>query len=199
MSARSLSSRCFAAFALFWASQLTAEPTISAYERGWEISLPVYASLMAYRVYDGETTVDFQTFSLSTEVSFTREGSPWTTGVFVDGRLSTADVHDRALSTGVFVEHYASQWDSTAYAFRADRPGASAAWYFGSRVRYRVRGPHKVGLELIGDFDDPAASYLLLGYYLKLTPSLSFRLAGGTNLATGGDYVGRTELVWTLD
>ena len=199
MTRRSISTGLLSTIPLLWAGLIGAEPAVGSVDSGWRLDFPVYLTAMAFHVGDGEETFGFETLAASAELYVSRDDSPWAASVFLDQRVSTSVIHDDATIIGAALEYTTRYWDTAAYAFVADRPGHASEWYFGTRVRYRFRPAQKVGAELIGGFDEPSESIVLLGYYNDITPSLTLQLSAGTSMKSSHDYVARTQLVWQLN
>ncbi len=164
-----------------------------------DVTFPLYLSAGSYYQSDGETANTFQAVTASAEVLLSSPVSPWSTGLFVGRVYSQDSEQDGAVFAGGLVEHQISVWDTTVSLINYDPPGDTGRWKYFGRVRYRIAGSHKLGVEVIGSLRDPSTPNLMVGYYGTISKALSVKLVIGSKSKSGNERVARTELVWQFN
>lgn len=185
--------------ALLLMTPLQAAEPPSGREGAWQLTFPVYLSASAWYVDTRGSRSSFQTLSATAELVYSAEGRPWSVGLFADRLFSRNERYDGAVNAGGQFEYLTPDWDTSVYVFRhfaVDVPSVAA---FASRVRYRFTRRQKIGLEVLGTFDEPEAPLLSVGYYGYASETLTFKLIVGANAKSGHDRVVRTELVWQVN
>jgi hypothetical protein len=163
------------------------------------MSVPVYlaAGTHYYTSGDGTGTVNF--LSIYVEALLSSSASSYSAGLFADYSHASESGADGTTNAGALMKYEANNWDSNAYLFTSKNAGKPSLWAYAGSARYQFAQNHKVGIEVVGTFRDPPASAFMIGYYAKVSPSLSFSFATGTALNSGRNRTARIVLVWQID
>jgi len=155
------------------------------------------AGITNHREHDsGSTTYD--TLAATLEFTLHSDRRPYWGGPFMDYRASSDERYDDQRNLGVYFRYNWPRWDATGWLFVNRSGGNSHTWLYATRLRYRVAGSHKLGVEAMAPLDDPGTPMLMGGYYGMLSDSVSVKLLGGTKVDGAVDFSARIELVWNV-
>jgi len=99
---------------------------------------------------------------------------------------------------GAIVAYKAGDWSLSFAPYISKASDRSGVWKQQSTARYRISRRSAVGLELIGSLTRLGASKLLVGYYGKISDTMSVTLTVGSGLDTGPDVAVRSAVIWRL-
>lgn len=183
----------------FWLILMAGAARAESLDPRWQVSVPLYLTAGAHYYTTGNATHTFNSMSAYVEAVLSSRARPYSAGLFVDYSHSVDDRHDGTISAGGLLEYEIQNWGANTYVFTSKSTGSPGLWLYAGRVRYKVRKNHKIGIELVGTFRDPQASSLMIGYYGKISRSVSVNLVAGATLNSGRDRSARTELVWQIN
>ena len=189
---------CLWVLVLFGLPVLIVEASAETADRGWQVDVPLYVKGGAYFLQKGDASVTHEALAANLELLLSSPIRPYSFGLFFNSRLSPDSRYNGTLNLGGFFEYRADRWDTSTYLFRNQSRGAPRLWVFGEQLRYQVADRHKLGIEVIGTFKDPAASTLMLGYYVTISSTVSVNFVAGAKINAGQERVARTELVWQI-
>ena len=69
---------------------------------------------------------------------------------------------------------------------------------YAGRVRYRIQGNNKIGIEYMNTLENSDYSDIIVAYYGSLSDSLSFNVGVGRGIVGGPDLQARFELSWQV-
>ncbi len=189
----------FAGIVLLWASAASADgPPASRVDR-WQISVPLYLTGGVYYQSIGDADVTIESVTATVEFLLSSEAHPYSAAFFVDYMNSPDSRYSGSMNAGAAFELWSHRWDLTAAAMIGKSPGAPHQWGYAGRLRYRFAQLHRVGIEVVGSFDDIPSPGLMLGYYGDITGTFSLRVAAGARLSAYRERVVRAELVWRVN
>lgn len=160
---------------------------------GWQIDTPFYVSGAAYYQGKGGAALTTEAVAATAELRLASLYRPYAASLFADYRSFPGDAKD-VVSLGASFRYRIDRWETKSWVFRSTSRNAPHSWLYAGRIRYSLTQRHKIGIETIGKFDDAGSPTLLLGYYRKLSRSLSVSVAIGSG--AGADLAARTELSW---
>ena len=184
--------------ALFGLPVLIVEASAETADRGWQVDVPLYVKGGAYFQQKGDAIVTHEALAANLELLLSSPIRPYSFGLFFNSRISPDNRHSGAVNLGGFFEFRADRWDTSTYLFRNQSRGAPGLWVFGEQLRYQFADGHKLGIEVIGTFEDPGASTLMFGYYGTISRTVSVNFVAGAKINAGQERVARTELVWRI-
>ena len=132
------------------------------------------------------------------ELEFSSPSRPWYGGLFADYRRSTSpDIVDQ-VNLGAYLRYDLPLWDFTGYVFNHRAVGDAGTAMFAGRIRYRIRGDNKIGLEYMRTLGNSDFADATVAYYGSLSESLSFNVGVGRGFVGGPDLQARIELTWQV-
>jgi len=164
----------------------------------WRV-LPEFsvAGISDYAGHDGAAT-SFSTLSAMAELTLRCAGRPYHGGAFFNYRSSSNPAVDDNVNIGGYFRYNWSRWDATTWVFVNRAPQRPDAWLYATRLRYRIAGEHKVGVETMAPFDDAGAPMVMGGYYGSVTDALSVKLLAGRQVGGSVDTAVRLGLSWQI-
>ncbi len=189
---------CLCGLVLLFSLALPVEALAESTDSHWQFSVPLYMKGAAVYQQNGDASTSFEALATTLELLFSSPIRPYSVGLFFNSRISPDSRYNGALNLGGFLEYRADRWDSSTYLFRNQSRGAPGLWVFGEQLRYQVADRHKLGIEAFGPLADPAESTLMLGYYGKISRTISVNFVVGAKINAGQERVARTELVWRI-
>lgn len=131
----------------------------------------------------------------TTHLRFVPRARPYTAGLmieyqFVDQRADTL------LVAGMFT-YKTLKWTAAASPFykRSTQPSGSD-WHYWGTLRRQTTSRHSLGVELFGALESGGPSKWTLGYYGKVSETLSVSVTAGSGFGAGPDWVAGTSLTW---
>ncbi|MDH4110370.1 MAG: hypothetical protein OEW35_18970 [Gammaproteobacteria bacterium] len=121
---------------------------------------------------------------------------PYWGGPFLDYRVSADGGFDDQRNAGVYFRYNLPRWDATTWLFVNRSPGNPHTWLYAARLRYRLAGDHKIGMEAMAPLEDPGSPMLMGGYYGSASDRLSVKLLAGAAVGGAVDFAARLDLVW---
>lgn len=165
----------------------------------WQFALPVFVTVGTHVQQTAGTTARFDTLATFVELRLWSPCRSWSMSMFADYRITSHSRIADTLKKGLLFRHSSNDWDTLAAVFRSDPRGKPGAWGYAGRIRYRLAGNHKIGVESFGNHRRLDTAYLMLGYYGGLSPDLSVQFVAGSNVEDRRDKVARLEVVWQLN
>lgn len=142
------------------------------------------------------TTVE--SVAATAELKISSALKPWYGGFFADYRDSASEHYQANLNLGAYFRYNLPRWDATAWLFSNRPVGGDAAWLYATRLRYRIAGDHKVGVETLTPVNDASAHTVLAGYYGNVGRALSLKILAGSDVGDAADVVARIEVSWQV-
>jgi len=165
---------------------------------GWRIRPEFHLSgITNYLESDGDST-SYDTVAGTLEFTLRSDRRPYWGGPFLDYRVSADERFDDQRNLGVYFRYNWPRWDATGLLFVNRSGGSSHTWLYATRLRYRVSGDHKLGIEAMAPLEKPGSPMLMGGYYGSLSRSVSVKLLGGAKVDGPVDFSARFELVWNV-
>lgn len=119
-------------------------------------------------------------------------------GLFADYQYLPGGAAE-VISLGTSLTYRIGRWDAKSLLFRRLPYNAPGNWSYAGRIRYSLTGRQKLGVEVSGSFENAGSAKLMLGYYGRLSRSLSLSAAIGMAVGSRQDLIARTELTWQLE
>lgn len=167
-------------------------------DTGWSIRPEFHlAGITNHVEHDGGSS-SYDTLAATLEFTLHSDKRPYWGGPFVDYRASSDERHDDQRNIGAYFRYNWPRWDATGWLFVNRAGGGSHTWLYATRLRYRVAGSHKLGIEAMAPLEQPGSPMLMGGYYGMLSDSVSVKLLGGTKVDGAVDFSARIELVWNV-
>jgi len=166
------------------ASALAADPMTL----GWRLSPEISLAGSSSYVRQQGTAKSKMAAAVTLQLELQREARHYRGGPFLVYSVSNGAESSQQLNLGMYYQYELPRWDTTTYVIADRSRGATHAWYYATRIRYRVSDRHKFGIEAIAPLDDASAPLLMAGYYGQLRSSWSVKLLAGTA------YKGTTDL-----
>ena len=150
-----------------------------------------------YQLTEGVTT-RYDQFVATAELELSSPSRPYYGGLFADYRLSPGTAVDDQVNLGAFIRYDLPLVDFTAYVFSHRSVGDPATAMFAGRVRYRIHGSNKIGLEYLSTLENNDYADVTIAYYGSISDSLSFNIGAGRGVVGGPDLQARVELTWQV-
>jgi len=166
---------------------------------GWQVSIPAYLSAGAYYLTGNNGSHSFSSANAAAEILLSSPERPYSAALFVDYHYSPDEHYNGILNAGAYAKYQGIRWDTTAALFNHDGPESSDIWAYAGRIRYRLVGNHKVGVEILGALRDASSPNLGIGYYGDISDTLSIKIVAGANFKSGTQRAARTELIWQFN
>lgn len=167
-------------------------------DTGWGIRPEFHLAGITNHVERDGGSSSYDTLAATLEFTLHSDKRPYWGGPFVDYRASSDERHDDQRNIGAYFRYNWPRWDATGWLFVNRSGGGSHTWLYATRLRYRVAGSHKLGIEAMAPLEEPGSPMLMGGYYGMLSDSVSVKLLGGTKVAGAVDFSARIELVWNV-
>ena len=133
------------------------------------------------------------------ELEFSRPGSALSATLFVDYQVSTDSDAGNSADFGATLKSSFRDWDFTGYVFVNRHKTHIGHWYGAARLRYRVAGAQKIGIEILESMERPGTPHIAGGYYGTLSDTFSIKALIGTAIGDGPEISARLELSWEIN
>jgi hypothetical protein len=100
------------------------------------------------------------------------------------------------LLVGAMWSYQTARWSVAASPLFKQTESADGRWLYWGSLRRRVAQRHAFGVELYGSLETLKGAEWLVGYYARVSDSLSLNLSVGAGLDDGPDQAARTTIVW---
>ena len=150
-----------------------------------------------YQAYEG-AALNYEMLAATAELELSSPSRPYYGGLFADYRVSATAAVDDQVNLGAFIRYDLPLWDLTGYVFSHRSTGHSGTAMFAGRLRYRVRGNNKIGIEYMSTLKNSDFSDITVAWYGSMTDSLSFNIGVGRGIHNGPDLLARFELSWQI-
>jgi hypothetical protein len=107
------------------------------------------------------------------------------------------DRENTTIIAGMFI-YKMPKWTLSAAPYVKKTADAPDLWRHQTTVRYQLAPRHALGIELYGPLSGYHVSKAMLGYYGKISGSVSFNTTIGSGIGAGPDLTARTSVVWHL-
>lgn len=166
--------------------------------QAFEVRAPVYVAGNVFSYREGGRWDTFATVAASVELELVPLDRLWLVSVFAEIHGAMDDDVDGTVFAGALAKAWHRDWEITGYLFDSRYPGAASRRTVMARLRYRLDGGARIGVEYLSYVDDPGAGELKAAYYVSFGRSGQLRLLAGTDLRQGWAPLGRMEISWQL-
>ena len=170
-----------------------------AHAEQWRASTPVYLAANSFTMKTDEGWESFATLAASAELELVKVDSPWAINLFSEYHVADAPHVDGTVFAGIQASHWQKRWDLSGFWFTSSYPDSASQATFMTRLRYRLRAGHKIGVEYLAYTAAPRAGELKLGYYASVGESLSLKLHVGAVPRDSWRPLARLELSWRMN
>jgi hypothetical protein len=180
------------AFALTVSAQAVAD------DAQWQTEPRFYLAGVTGYVEEDGASYNFDALAIAAELKISRFARRWYASVFAEYYISGDDGFDDIVNVGAYWKYNRQSWDATTFIFVNQSPGTAHTWNYAGRLRYRVAGNHKVGVEAAGSLTYTESPSLALGYYGEINDALSVNVIADPGINGRPDFAVRMELVWQV-
>jgi hypothetical protein len=178
------------------ASAYTGPVVAGSEESGWQTDTSLYLKGAASCQGAIRASACVENFGATVELELYSPLRRYAASLFADYRHVMGNT-GHVLSLGASFGWRIRRWEAKSWLFSSEPRKGPGTWLYAARIRYPLTLRHKLGVEAIGTFRDGGSPTLLLGYYGRLSRSISVTAAIGSGKER--DPAARIELSWQLD